>query len=471
VEKHGKEGGNRSAARAEEGLSLGVKKLTSSANVTPSPAPSGSTEDRREEQATSCDTQNRIVNFVRNEKGGWDYEPKLEISELEEASTAQPAVQPLPRVEAMKDAAKPYYVKRRTSSTGEFVDFAVIRRRDGYVEQCFETESEANAYCEKLNASAAASIDAGAPAPQKANHQDAVESNANKGQDSRAPGLAVTAEVRTNEESPNTNRKEEPNTHETAKAPKERKAKAEAGVKLGQTPPSRHDSPKADDPSINMKTGEGSPSLRAEAREKVANQAPEIVRKAADRGSYSVLKVLLNGIVHWASFPKLHRSHRYDPAAPQISLLVVGGTKTHKEDKSLRKAALAGDQEKVRAVALGRFDGIRPGFFEDEAPAAEGAGVAPEPDEIQVTAMPPSSRKTTSCRAARNSEAERREAPAGSSQTVTRQGDFVRTSEGKWEYVPEGEAQAVCDTLNASCGGGFVPPGANSQIAGQLVAQ
>jgi hypothetical protein len=54
-------------------------------------------------------------------------------------------------------------------------------------------------------------------------------------------------------------------------------------------------------------------------------------------------------------------------------LLVVGGTKVRKDNKALQEAALAGNLEKVRAVALERFDGIRPGFFFDEGAEADAA--------------------------------------------------------------------------------------------------
>ena len=129
--------------------------------------------------------------------------------------------------------------------------------------------------------------------------------------------------------------------------------------------------PKAEDAWVNVDPAEAPRSLRAEAREKVADESQEIVRKAARRDSYSVLKVLANGIVHWASNPNLHWIERYDPVASQISLLVVGGTKVRKDNKALQEAALAGDLEKAEAIALERLDGIIQGFFFDEGAEAD----------------------------------------------------------------------------------------------------
>jgi hypothetical protein len=110
----------------------------------------------------------RLGNFVRDEKGKYEYEPELGMSEAEEIRNAQPGGQQLPPSKPIAAAAKPFRVKKRT--TGDITDFAVTRDGDRLPDEVFDSTDEAVSHCESLNKSLVANI-----VPQHIDPQSAAQ--------------------------------------------------------------------------------------------------------------------------------------------------------------------------------------------------------------------------------------------------------------------------------------------------------
>jgi hypothetical protein len=91
------------------------------------------------------------------------------MGEAGQNRNAQLGAQQLPPSKPIATAAKPFRVKKRT--TGDITDFAVTRDGGKAPFDVFDTESEAKAFCDSLNAPRVAGI-----VPQEVNPQPAAES-------------------------------------------------------------------------------------------------------------------------------------------------------------------------------------------------------------------------------------------------------------------------------------------------------
>ena len=105
---------------------------------------------------------------------------------------------------------------------------------------------------------------------------------------------------------------------------------------------------------------------------------------------------------------------------------------------------------------------------QDEAQPA--AGSVPGHGEAKRHASPP---KVTACPPALGPEEEQRKhgtAGADSGHPGSRQGNFVRNGQGKWEYDPEGGAQALCGRLGGPPAAGILPPHIDIHSAAQAAS-
>jgi hypothetical protein len=102
--------------------------------------------------------------------------------------------------------------------------------------------------------------------------------------------------------------------------------------------------------------------------------------------------------------------------------------------------------------------------------AQPAAAPAPGHGEARGHTSPP---KVTACTPALGPEEEQRKhgtADADSGHPGSRQGNFVRNGQGKWEYDPEGEAQALCGRLGAPPAAGILPRHVDIHSAAQAAA-
>jgi hypothetical protein len=174
VQKHRKDASTCCAVPGEEMPSKEARKHTASPKVTVCPPARSPEEEEREHKtlgAASDHPSRRLDNFVLNEKGKYEYEPELGMSEAEEILDAHPGKQQLPPGKPMATVAKPFRVKKRIK--GDIIDFAATRDGDKLPEEVFDTESEAKAFCERLNGPLVANI-----VPQHINSQSAAQSAA-----------------------------------------------------------------------------------------------------------------------------------------------------------------------------------------------------------------------------------------------------------------------------------------------------
>lgn len=125
-------------------------KPRASIKVTECPTLQSLDEEERERgvmRATSGHPGRRQGDYVLNATGKWEFDPELAMGEAEEVVGAQP--KQLPTKKSMTTAAKPCRVKKRVS--GNIVDFPVFRDGDDLPEEVFDTKSDADAFCARLN--------------------------------------------------------------------------------------------------------------------------------------------------------------------------------------------------------------------------------------------------------------------------------------------------------------------------------